>query len=91
MREVVPELRHVAIMANGDNASAVLEMREAQSAARHTDAIKSEIRRPDIAPTDVGLRAMRTHCTHQSAVAPRTGFASASWHWVAASDEVRRP
>jgi ABC transporter substrate binding protein len=53
MREVVPALHHVAIMANGDNASAVLEMREARSAAGALglDAIKSEIRRPeDIAP-----------------------------------------
>ena len=33
IREAVPGLHHVAIMANVDNASAVLEMREAQSAA----------------------------------------------------------
>ena len=59
MREVVPGLHHVAIMANGDNASAVLEMREAQSAAGALglDAIKSEIRRPeDIAPAVEALK-----------------------------------
>ena len=50
MREVVPGLHHVAIMANVDNASAVLEMREAQLAAGALglDAIKSEIWREDI-------------------------------------------
>ena len=62
MREVVPGLHRVAIMANvDDNASAVLEMREALSAAGAfgLDVIKSEIRRPeDIAPA---IEALKGH------------------------------
>jgi putative ABC transport system substrate-binding protein len=53
LREVIPDLRRVAILAKSDNASAALEMREAQAAARTLglDAFTSEIRRAeDIAP-----------------------------------------
>jgi ABC-type uncharacterized transport system substrate-binding protein len=53
LREVIPGLRHLAIMANGGNPSAVLDMREAEAIA-HTvglEAVTSEIRRPeDIVP-----------------------------------------
>jgi putative tryptophan/tyrosine transport system substrate-binding protein len=53
LREVIPGLRHLAIMANGGNPAAVLDMREAEAIA-HTvglEAVTSEIRRPeDIVP-----------------------------------------
>jgi putative ABC transport system substrate-binding protein len=53
LREVIPGLRHLAIMANGGNPTAILDMREAQAIA-HTvglEAVTSEIRRPeDIVP-----------------------------------------
>jgi putative tryptophan/tyrosine transport system substrate-binding protein len=53
LREVIPGLRHLAIMANSGNPSAVLDMREAEAIA-HTvglEAVTSEIRRPeDIVP-----------------------------------------
>ena len=51
--EVIPGLRHLAIMANGGNPSAVLDMREAEAIA-HTiglEVVTSVIRRPeDIVP-----------------------------------------
>jgi len=53
LREVVPGLRRLAIMANAGSPPAVLEMTEVQTTARTLglDAIASEIRRPeDIAP-----------------------------------------
>ena len=59
MREVVPGLRRLAIMANSDNLSTVLDMREAQAAARTLglDVVTSEIRRPeDIAPAFEALK-----------------------------------
>jgi putative tryptophan/tyrosine transport system substrate-binding protein len=53
LREVIPGLRHLAIMANGGNPSAVLDMREAEAIA-HTiglEVVTSVIRRPeDIVP-----------------------------------------
>src|SRR5262245_45681005 len=61
LREVVPGLRRLAIMANNDNASTALDMREAQVAARTLglDVVTSEIRRrEDIAPA---LDALRGH------------------------------
>ena len=61
LREVVPGLLRLAIMANSDNPCAVLEMREAQAAARPLglDIVTSEIRRPaDIAPA---LDALKGH------------------------------
>jgi putative tryptophan/tyrosine transport system substrate-binding protein len=53
LREVVPGLRHLVIMANSDNHSALLDMREAQAATSvlGLEAVTSEIRLPqDIAP-----------------------------------------
>src|SRR5262249_19002588 len=53
LREVIPDLRRVAIMANSDNASTALDMREAQAAAGTLglDVVTSEIRRvEEIAP-----------------------------------------
>jgi putative ABC transport system substrate-binding protein len=59
LREVVPGLHHVAVMANVDNAAAVLDMREVQSAAGSLgiDAIKSEIHRAeDLSPAVDALK-----------------------------------
>ena len=49
LREVVPALHHVAVMANVDNASAVLDLQAVLSAAGSLgiDAIKSEIHRAE--------------------------------------------
>jgi len=59
LREVIPGLRHLAIIANSDNLSSLLDMREAQAAARALglDVVTSEIRRPeDIAPAFEALK-----------------------------------
>ena len=59
LRDVIPGLRNVAIMANSENASAVLDMRETLTAARALglDTVKSEIRLPeDIAPAIDALK-----------------------------------
>ena len=59
LREVIPGLRRLAIIANSDNLSAVLEVREAQAAARALglDVVTSEIqRREDIAPAFEALK-----------------------------------
>jgi putative ABC transport system substrate-binding protein len=59
LREVFPGLRRLAIMANSSNASALLDMREAQTTARALglEAVTSEIRRSeDIAPAFDALR-----------------------------------
>ena len=60
LREVVPELRRLAIMANVDYRSAVLEMGEVQGAARtlNIEVVPLEIQRAgDIAPAFKGLKA----------------------------------
>jgi ABC-type uncharacterized transport system substrate-binding protein len=59
LREVIPGLRRLAIMANSSNASAVLDMREAQTTARTLglEAVTSEVRQSeDIAPAFDALR-----------------------------------
>jgi putative ABC transport system substrate-binding protein len=59
LREVVPDLRRLAIMANAGNPASVLEMREAQAAARKVglEVATSEIQRAeDIAPAFEALR-----------------------------------
>jgi putative tryptophan/tyrosine transport system substrate-binding protein len=59
LREVVPGLRRLAIMANVDNPAVQLDVREVQSAAiaLGVEPIKSEIRRPeDIAPAVNAIR-----------------------------------
>src|SRR5262249_17993577 len=59
LREVIPGLRRLAIMANSDNLSTVLEMREAQAAAHALglDIVTSDVRRPkDIAPAFEALK-----------------------------------
>jgi putative ABC transport system substrate-binding protein len=59
LREVIPGLRHLGIMANSDNPSAGLDMREAQATARTLglEAVTSEIRRPeDIVPAFDALK-----------------------------------
>jgi putative tryptophan/tyrosine transport system substrate-binding protein len=58
LREVVPDLRHLAIIANSDNPSGLLDMREAQAATKvlGLEAVMSEIRLPqDIAPAFAAL------------------------------------
>jgi putative ABC transport system substrate-binding protein len=53
LREMVPGLRHLAVMANSRNSSAVLDMHEAEATARTLglEAVRSEIHRAeDIAP-----------------------------------------
>ena len=59
LREVVPGLRRLAIMANSDTPAAVVEMREVQATARTLglEVVASEIRRPeDIAPAFEALK-----------------------------------
>jgi putative tryptophan/tyrosine transport system substrate-binding protein len=68
LRDVVPGLRRVAIMANVDNISAALELREAQAAARALglEAITLEIRRrEDIAPA---IETLKGHADALSVV-----------------------
>jgi putative ABC transport system substrate-binding protein len=59
LREIVPTVRRLAIMCNVDNTSVVLEMREAQAAARTLglDVVTSEIHRgEDIVPAFEALK-----------------------------------
>jgi putative tryptophan/tyrosine transport system substrate-binding protein len=59
LREVVPGLRRLAVMANSDTRAAVAEMREVQVTARTLglEIVTSEIRRPeDIAPAFEALK-----------------------------------
>jgi ABC-type uncharacterized transport system substrate-binding protein len=59
LREVFPGLRRLAIMANSSNASALLDMREAQTTARALglEAVTSEVRQSEeIAPAFDALR-----------------------------------
>ena len=59
LREVVPGLRRLAIMSNAGYPAAVLELGEAESAARTLglDVVRLEVRRaPDIAPTFDALK-----------------------------------
>ena len=59
LREVVPSLHRLAVLANVDNSGVVLEMREAQAAARTLglEVATSEIRRAeDIAPAFEALK-----------------------------------
>jgi putative ABC transport system substrate-binding protein len=61
LREVVPDLRRLAIMAHVDNPASVLEMGEAQAAARKLglEVTTSEIRRAeDIAPAFEALKGL---------------------------------
>jgi putative tryptophan/tyrosine transport system substrate-binding protein len=64
LREVVPGLRRLAIMANPSAPPAVLEMAEVQTTGRALglEVVASEIRRPeDIAPPSRRSRAARRH------------------------------
>jgi len=59
VREVVPGLRRLAIMANSDSRAAAVEMREVQATARTLglEVVASEIRRPeDIVPAFEALK-----------------------------------
>jgi putative ABC transport system substrate-binding protein len=86
LREVVPGLRRLAIMANVGYQVAAQEMQEVETTAR-----KSEIRRAeDIAPA-FGLLKERVDAlfvvTERSP--PRTGIKSAPWHWTRTADDAR--
>ena len=62
LREMVPGLRHLAVMANSRNSSAVLDMHEAEATARTLglEAVTSEIHRAeDIAPAFDTLKRPR--------------------------------
>jgi putative tryptophan/tyrosine transport system substrate-binding protein len=64
LREVVPGLRRLAILANVGNANAALDMGEAQTAASKLglEVITSEIRRAeDIAPAFAAFKVGQTH------------------------------
>jgi putative tryptophan/tyrosine transport system substrate-binding protein len=69
LREVVPGLRRLAIMANVGNPASVLEMGEAQATARTLglEVITSEIRRAeDIAPAFEALKGDRADALYLS-------------------------
>jgi len=60
LREAIPGIRRLAILANGGNLSALLDMREAQAMAQTAgfEAVSSEIRDPeDIAPAINAFRS----------------------------------
>ena len=84
LREVVPGLRRLAIMANAGYPDAVLEMGEVQAAARTLglEVATFEIRRAeDIAPAFEALkgRARGALCLCRPARESPTGFASTPW------------
>ena len=86
MREVVPGLRRLAILANADNPSDVLEMGEVQAAARTLglEVVTFEIRRAeDIAPAFEALkgRADALYVVSDPLV-NANGFASTPWRWA---------
>src|SRR2546430_4299976 len=85
LREVVRDLRRLAILGNVGGPAVVLDMREVQAAARTLglEVITSEIRRgEDIAPAFAALKATRMH--FMSLTTPSwvpTVFASIRWRW----------
>ena len=83
LREVVPGLRRLAIMANVGNPLAVLELREVLTTARTLglEVVTSEIRRAeDIGPPSKGSRAARMHfLSWQTRSYPPIRFASTPW------------
>ena len=82
-REVVPDLRRLAIMAHVGNPGAVLELAEIQAAARALglEVATLEIRRAeDIAPPSRRSTAAWTHFISRPMRSyPPTGFASTPW------------
>ena len=86
LREVVPSLRRLVIMANAAALGAVLEMREVQAAARTLgfEVATSEIRRvEDIPPAFEALKGKGDAlyvCSDPSW--PPTAFASIPWRWA---------
>jgi putative tryptophan/tyrosine transport system substrate-binding protein len=65
LREIFPDVRRLAIMGNVEYAATVLEMGQAQAAARTLglEVVRSEIRRAeDIAPAFEALKARRRRC-----------------------------
>ena len=66
LREVLPDLRRLAVIGNGNYPAAVLEMGEVQTAGRTlgVDVHKFEIRRAeDIAPAFEAFKNGRRPCT----------------------------
>jgi putative tryptophan/tyrosine transport system substrate-binding protein len=83
LREVVPGLRRLAIMANVGSAAAALEMREVQATARnlgHEVAIFEVRRAEDIAPSSRRSRAAPMHFTFAAMRSwTPTGHGSSPW------------
>jgi putative tryptophan/tyrosine transport system substrate-binding protein len=86
LREVVPGLSRVAVMANAGNPQAVLEMRQVLATAPTLglEVVTLEIRRSeDIRPPLTRSRGARTDFLLLSTRSyPRTGFALARWRWT---------
>ena len=86
LREVVPGLSRVAVMANAGNPQTVVEMREVQATAPTLglEVVTLEIRRSeDIAPFFDALEGRAVHFWLFSTRSyQRTGFASARWRWA---------
>jgi putative ABC transport system substrate-binding protein len=85
LREFVPGLRRLAILANVDGPAVLLDMREVQTTARPLglEVVTSEIRRgEDIAPPSRHSRAARMHFMSVSTRScTPTAFASIPWRW----------
>jgi putative ABC transport system substrate-binding protein len=65
LREILPNLRRLAILANVSSPGSALEMSEAEAAARTLglDVRKLEIRRAEDIPCLKALRGVRMRCT----------------------------
>ena len=91
LREVVRDLRRLAILAHIDSPNAVLEMREVQAAARTLglEVIARNPRGEDIVPAFEALkdRAEAIYVVIDPLGIP-TGFASIPWRWAAAADDA---
>ena len=95
LREVVPSLHRLAIMANAGYSATVLEMNEAQKAARalSLESVAVEIRRnEDIAPafeTSHQGRCARTLCVYRSARELQLGSHQYPSAWRTAANDAR--
>src|SRR5262249_9535069 len=86
LRDVIPGLRRLAIMANVDNSAVVLELRQVQAVARTLglEVTTLEIRRAeDITPAVEALKSRRTpFISVRTRSQALTGFASTPWRWA---------
>jgi putative ABC transport system substrate-binding protein len=85
LREAVPDLRRLAILANVGSPAGVVEMGQVQAAARtlSLDAVPADIRGvEDIAPVLTGIKG-RAEALYVcgDALVTNTGFASSLWRW----------